>query len=140
MPNKIQDSVKASASFAYAKSVACNSREAARFFSFFADDADFNSTTHIVKSILVSASREPKVNTHQFEYVLTKNGVCTPTRSKLVMEYQRQTRMLENIRKLREANKKLCDSILESIDTAEAELASDKRAYILDILSQRVNP
>jgi len=140
MPNKIDENTKQSASFSHAVSLSCNNREAARFNKCFADDNDFSATPEAVKSVLVAISREPSIDTSQYKVYKEKGGQMKLSRSKLVMEYAKHNRMYANIVKLRQVNKSLCDNILSSVSVDEMNASGNPRAFVLDVLSQRVNP
>ena len=140
MPKLISEQTKQSQAFNEAKGFDLNSREAARYCKFFSDENDYNNTETSVKQILLMLSQEPKINKDLYKHSLRNDGVEYTTRSKLVMEYARQSRMLSSIIKLRNANKKLCDAILSSVSKDEASASSDRRAFVLAAIAQRVTP
>lgn len=139
MPNKIPEEIKKSDAFLYAKACDLNSRESARFASLFNGDADFSTSTKHTKDVLIAVSREPKVNNHQFQYVLNKNGLQVPTRSKLVMEYNRQAKKVEQIRKFRSLNKEMCDGIIAGVSLTEVANSEFPRDTLLDYMQQRAS-
>jgi hypothetical protein len=140
MPKKITDEIKNSEAFKHAIANSCNNREAARYHAFFADNGDFAGCDDKVKQVLLAVCHEPNVNTETFNVSIEKDGFNKPTRSKLVMEYARHNRMFLNVAKLRHTNKSLCDNILHSVSIDEMQRSISPRAYVLDLLSQRVNP
>jgi len=129
MTKSISPETKSSPMFAYAKINNLNNREATRFAELFVDTLDFETLCKSPKGQLKLSSyrafcREPNIDKNQYYYVTT--GVAEPearpSRSQLVMAYEKQRKAYLKIKELRAIKPTEVDEIMSNANPYELSI------------------
>ncbi len=120
---KITPEIKQSPTFIFAKMKGLNNREAARFFTILSEGINEKKCDEKALEVYVNFCREPKVIVTQFAHTLpTAEGNVKPTRSKLVMEYEKHRKMFIKLVQIRTLNQILVDAIIsKNFDTIKRD-------------------
>jgi hypothetical protein len=136
---KITEEVKTSHTFIFAKMKGANNREAARFCRLMPEGIIDRKCTDKTAEIYFLCSKEPKVNTHQYAYSIDKEGVQVPTRSKLVMAYERHRKHFEQIVRIRTVlSQEMCDKAVAELSLEQVKSAESAREAVLIHLSHKI--
>lgn len=136
---KITEEVKTSHTFIFAKMKGANNREAARFCRILPEGIIDRKCTDKTAEIYFLCCKEPKVNTHQYAFSLEKDGVQVPTRSKLVMAYERHRKHFEQLVKLRNVlNQEMCDKAINELSIEQIKNSENAREAVLIHLSHKI--
>jgi hypothetical protein len=137
---KITQELKDSPTFIFAKMKGCNNREAARFCQILSEGINGRKCDEKAVDIYLRISKEPKVAVSQFNYSLAgEDGTQKPSRSKLVMEYEKHRKAFLKILSIRQLNQQAVDKIVshkyEDINAAEFS-----RLSVLATIAKEISP
>lgn len=127
---KITEQIKSSQAFAYGKLNGLNNREAARLYVLLPEGVDASKLNQTAISVYLSVCKEPNVSASEHAY--DKNG--KPSRSKLVMAYEKQRKAFNNIVTFRSVQQSACDQIASLISNEELASGVSPRLLLLSKL------
>ncbi len=132
MTKKINEETKKSSAFLFAKAYQLTNREANRFAELFANDEDFKkflsfSYSEWVVSIYIKFCREPKVEVKKFFNEENKS------RSKLVMEYEKERKCYLKLKEVRSIFNAVVDNCLDGWSPRNNEFMSYRAQVIQQV-------
>lgn len=141
MSKKLTEETKATPAFLYAKVKGLNNRESARFSALFLSNEDFANATSVNRVAMFSyvcLSREPNIDTSLLNYdpMNPLNGgvfVEKPSRSQIVMAYEKQRKAYLKIKELRSVKSDEVDNLMAQVPPALINLPANQtyRLYVL---------
>lgn len=128
---KITEQTKSCQTFAYGKLNGLNNRESARLCLLIPEGIDANKISANAVAVYLAVCREPNVNALNYA---ANNNEGNPSRSKLVMAYEKHRKAFKKIVENRTIQKSVCDVVAESISSEELSSAENVRAFFLSKL------
>lgn len=128
---KITEQIKSCQTFAFGKLNGLNNRESARLCLIVPEGIDASKIPATAVAVYVAVSKEPKVNALTYA---SNNSDGNPSRSKLVMAYEKHRKAFKKIVEKRTMEKNVCDSIAASISAEELDAVDNPRALLLSRL------
>lgn len=124
---KITEQHKSHSTFLFGKLKGLNNREAARLAILVPEESSITKINGMTMLAYFGFCKEPKVDAKSFAYVKVKDGVEKPSRSKIVMEYEKHRKLFKAICKVRNGifKKEVVDSKVSKI--TESLLAESAR-------------
>lgn len=141
MSKKLTEETKSTPAFLYAKVKGLNNRESARFSALFLSNEDFTIVTSVNRGAIFSyvcLSREPNIDTSLLNYdpMNPLNGgvaIEKPSRSQIVMAYEKQRKAYLKIKELRSIKRDEVDNLMAQVAPGIVNLPANQtyRMYVL---------
>ena len=140
MSKKLTEETKATPAFLYAKVKGLNNRESARFSALFLSNEDFANATSVNRGAIFSyvcLSREPNIDTSLLNYDPMNPNPGTiiekPSRSQIVMAYEKQRKAYLKIKELRSVKRDEVDNLMAQVSPALVNIPANQtyRLYVL---------
>lgn len=147
---KITEQHKNHSTFLFGKLKGLNNREAARLAILIPEESSVTKLNGMALLAYFGFCKEPNVDAKSFAFVKVKDGIEKPSRSKIVMEYEKHRKLFKAICKARnEVFKKesvdskvskITESLLaESAQNRECVLETNFKASVLQHLKDNLN-
>lgn len=140
MSKKLTEETKATPAFLYGKVKGLNNRESARFSALFLSNEDFTNASVNRGAIFsyLCLSREPNIDTSLLNYdpMNPLNGglvIEKPSRSKIVMAYEKQRKAYMKIKELRSVKRDEVDNLMAQVSPSIVNVPANQtyRLYVL---------
>lgn len=128
---KITEQMKSCQTFAYGKLNGLNNRESARLCVLVPEGIDASKISSNAVAVYIAVCKEPNVNALTYA---SNNASGNPSRSKLVMAYEKHRKAFNKIVQNRTMQREVCDSIATSISSEELSSSDNIRAFFLSKL------
>ena len=124
---KITEQIKSCQAFAYGKLNGLNNRESARLCVLVPEGIDASKLSGYAIGVYLSVCKEPNVSAETHAH--SRDG--KPSRSKLVMAYEKQRKAFNKIVTFRNIQRAACDKVASSINTEELSASESPRLLLL---------
>jgi hypothetical protein len=139
MSKKLTEEIKSTPSFLFAKVKGLNNRESARFSALFENNEDFTNASNNRSAIYayVCLSREPALDATLINYDPMNPNPGTiiekPSRSKIVMAYEKQRKAYMKVKELRSIKRDEVDNLMSQVTPSSVNVppSTTYRLYVL---------